>query len=235
MTPSYIIPVSARNGDNLILHSPNMLWYDGSTVIQALDSICIASIDENKEFRFPIQDIYGDIIVGRIESGSISQGDEVVIMPEGYKIGIRSIEVFEKQISKACKGESIGLKIYGEADIYRGQVICSKPLPEPFDLIKATIFCISEHGLKADEPLKIKIATQETGASLHIKERIDAATLQSIDDCSHLENAEIGIVMIKCESPLIFEDFSSVPELGRFVLEKQNNVIAGGVIVNKRQ
>src|SRR4051794_35558129 len=70
--PACIIPISAREGDNITRHSPNMPWYQGSSVVRALDAF--ESIDQPTErpLRLPVQDVYKfdqrRIIAGRVES-----------------------------------------------------------------------------------------------------------------------------------------------------------------------
>lgn len=232
LEPIMVIPISARIGDNVALKSSEMLWYEGPSLIEGLDSLAPSLVDDSDKLRFSVQDVYGDIIVGIVESGSISENDEILLLPDNIKANIKSIEVFEKHMKKAESGESIGITLNKGLDVSRGQILCKGPLPQISSSLNATIFCISEEGLKESDILKIKLATQEMDATLEIKERINTATLENISDRSLLENADIAKVTLSADSDLIFENFQDLPELGRFILEKNGEVVAGGVIIN---
>src|ERR1700733_5261430 len=92
VTPLAVIPISARDGDGVAALSPRTSWYDGPTVIDALDQLEPARPAEQLALRLPVQAIYKfddrRIVAGRIESGTLASGDEVVIMPAGRSVGI---------------------------------------------------------------------------------------------------------------------------------------------------
>jgi len=91
-----VIPISARDGDGVAERTPRISWYKGPTVVEALDALEPARPLEALALRLPVQAIYKfddrRIVAGRIESGSLSAGDEIVIMPAGKIAKIRSVE-----------------------------------------------------------------------------------------------------------------------------------------------
>ena len=104
------IPGSAMEGDNIYKRSERMAWYHGPTLIEALDRVKLSR--ETKPLRFVVQDIYlvdsDKVIVGRVESGIIQKGDEVIFQPSGVKGRIEKIKVFQGELEKAETGDSIG-------------------------------------------------------------------------------------------------------------------------------
>ncbi|EOR26328.1 GTP-binding protein [Clostridium sartagoforme] len=149
--PKKYIPISAYYGENLSKKSDKMNWYNGETVLEALDLFYKEKGLEEKDLRLPIQDVYKfddrRIIVGRIESGKISEGDEIIISPSNKKTKVKSIEYFiesdKKSIEKA--GRAIGITVEDEFFNKRGEVIShvnSKPLSG--DTIEGNIKYIEE-------------------------------------------------------------------------------------------
>src|SRR3990172_1768523 len=131
--PQRIIPISAKQGDNIGSVSGNMSWYQGPFILEALDQFNIRESLNDKPFRFPIQDVYYDvlrstcdvpaerrtsnvepILVGRVSSGKIRVGDEVIIFPTKTRTRVKSIEIFHKEKDiklEAEAGESIGVTL----------------------------------------------------------------------------------------------------------------------------
>src|SRR4051794_13948498 len=129
VTPSAVIPISARDGDGVAERSPRIGWYDGATVVEALDALGPARTQEALAPRLRVQAIYKfddrRIIAGRIESGSLSAGDEVVIMPSARIARIRTVESWPPTSLKARQGagQSVGVTLDRELFVERGDVI----------------------------------------------------------------------------------------------------------------
>jgi sulfate adenylyltransferase subunit 1 (EFTu-like GTPase family) len=100
------------------------------------------------------------------------------------------------------------------------------------DTVPASVFWMSRQPMAAGEALKIKCATQEVPAKVHrIARRIDSSTLEVIDEnASELQNNEIAELTVETKSPVAFETFYDVAELGRFVLVRGHDIVAGGII-----
>ncbi|MCD6547251.1 MAG: GTP-binding protein [Nanoarchaeota archaeon] len=231
--PKYIIPISAKNGDFIAKKSENLSWYDGPTVLEALDSFeKIKELDE-KPFRLPVQDVYNfdkRVIVGRIASGVISKGDEIKIYPSGEVTKIKSVEKYGREIDKASAGESIGLTTEDKVFVDRGDIISKKDEKQPIVTkeINAHIFWMDKEPYKEGERLLFKCATQEVMCEMKIKRVIDSATLETLDK-KIIENRNVADVVIKTEKPVVVESFNEIPPLGRFVLQRQDTC-AGGII-----
>lgn len=233
--PSHIIPISSKEGDCVANRSDKMSWYDGPTLLEALDTLKPPEPNYNKPLRFSVQDVYkydSRIIVGRVESGRLLAGSEVQILPSGEKTSIASIKEYLKEdIKEAVSGKSTGFVTKDKVFVDRGDIICaSDNLPKVTDSFKAHIFWMDKDHLSKDERIILKCSTQETVCKVVEFTRIlDSSTLEEIQDKEKIKNREVADVVIKTDKPIIVESFNNVPELGRFVLERLNTC-AGGII-----
>ena len=236
MNADYYIPISALKGDNVATRSRKMDWYDGPNILQSLDSIKLGSTAEDKSLLFPIQDVYeidgNRIAVGRVEAGRVEAGMEVKILPEGRKSSIKRIEKFQEDRERVFAGESIGVIIEDPNFIQRGSVMCVEG-KEPIvtNRIKANLIWLSKQGFIIDESIRMRLSTQEVNANITcIKKRIDSSSLEVIEeDATRIGNLEIGEVEIRTEEPIVVTKFNDIQELGRFVLVRGNDVVAGGI------
>jgi len=239
--PSYVIPISAKNGDNIAKNSEKLVWYKGRTVLQGLDSFKTEESKSKKVLRFPVQDVYTingkKIVVGRIEQGEIRKGDKVLVLPNKTKTKISSIVVYNNRIAEkntAEAGESIGIIIEDDQSIKRGNLICTETnIPEITNHFRADVFWMSENPLNLKEKITLKLATEESEAVIEkMEKKINSSSLEEIkDDLNHLRETEVGVACIKTAKPLMIDTFSKIPELGRFVLIRNNDIAAGGIIV----
>lgn len=246
--PSYVIPISAKDGDNIASASGNLSWFKGPTVLEALDTFKIPESVKDKPLRFPVQDVYKfdekRIIAGRIVSGTIKSGDEIVLLPSGEKTTVKSIEEWESDKKdpfgkggyarpKAAEaGKSTGITLSDKRFLDRGDVI-SAPDSKPTvtDSFKAHIFWLDGKAYGLGERLTFKCATQEVSCEIERIERVlDSSTLKVLsEDAKTIRNREVADIKIKTSKSVVIEDFNTVPELGRFVFER-SDTCAGGII-----
>ena len=238
--PTYFIPISAFNGENVVKKSDNIKFYSGPTLLEALDSFQKKKEKDENEAVFPVQDVYDidgkKIIVGRIESGKIKSGDSVVILPSGKELKVKTIEKFLENPESASAGESIGITAENIHETKRGDVICGKGrMPKVKNEFTANVFWLSPSRLLRGEKIIMQIATQEVACEIsRIEERMDSSTLEILEEnADSLEETEVGKVIIKTQKPVVIEDFNDVEELGRFVLIKNQDISAGGIITGK--
>jgi sulfate adenylyltransferase subunit 1 (EFTu-like GTPase family) len=233
--PTYVIPISAKEGDNIANKSKKMDWYDNLTVLEALDTFEPHESNNRKPLRFCVQDIYKwdkRIIAGRVETGILKTGDKVVILPSGEKTTIQSIEEFLKDdVKEAESGKATGISTKDKVFIDRGNIICKEDnQPKVVDTFKAHIFWMDKEPLKKDERIVLKCSTQETICEIKEFNRIlDSSTLEEKESKEEIKNREVADVVIKTDKPVVVENFNDVEELGRFVLERLNTS-AGGII-----
>ena len=232
----YYIPISAIEGDNVAKKSENMAWYKGPTFLESLDTMQNKQPPENKPLLFPIQDVYKfddkRINAGRVEAGTISNGEKIKILPSEQNTTVKSIEKFLERPNKAIASECIGMTTTDAVFLDRGNIVClSGSEPKLTDRIPASIFWMTKRDFTSDLKLTIRCSTQETSCKVEsINKRINSSTLELIEENAHIiKNLEVAEVIIKTKKPIAIKDFNDVQELGRFVLVQDENICAGGI------
>ena len=222
-----IIPISAINGDNLVMHSKNMPWYKGKTLLEILEEIEQEKKTYNN-FVFPVQDVYiknGEkILVGNIVSGKVKKGEEVFVFPKGEKVKIEKI-LLPEEVEEAEYPKAIAIALNSN-EISRGDVLAKHEL-KTTNQIKATIFAISEI---ENSTYEFSCSTQKVKCKIKIEEKLDIETLKPVNE-NVLENGDIANAIITLEKPVVVENFYVLPELGKFTIEKEDEILAGGIIL----
>ena len=185
----------------------------------------------------PVQDVYDingkKITVGSVLSGRFKKHEAITVFPCRKTARINSIAVFGKPGKTSIRtGESAGLMIDDLSQIKRGDILASRGSAlEPLTRFNARIFWMSEMPLKINTPLFIRCSTQRVKCHVAgISARIDSSTLETIEvDSDVLHTNEMAGVTIDCASPIILEDFDKIEELGRFILERDDTVLAAGI------
>lgn len=236
--PLKYIPISAFYGENLAVKSEKTPWYKGETVLEALDLFNKEKGLEEKPLRFPIQDVYKfdnrRIIAGRIETGKLSVGDEIVIYPENKVTKVKTIEYFTERDKRDTveAGRSIGITVEDEFFNKRGEFICHKgKAPFTSDIFNSNIFWMGKNSLTKGKKYKIKLATQEVECEVvSFNKVIDATTLKAYEDVEEAKTNDVAEVTIKTKEKICFDKFSDNQHTGRFVIVDGYDVAGGGII-----
>ena len=233
----HFVPASALKGKNVVETTSELGWYEGPTVVQSLETARLPLRGSNG-LRFPIQDMYvidgEDMLVGRVEAGRARVGDEVVLLPEGRRSVIRSLHCFGRTMGSAGAGESIGIRLAGDATGTRGTVLCgSDDLPVVRSRFRARLLWTSDQALRAGERLLLRCTTQETECTIDSIEAVwDTASPGRVDlEEATLSEHRFGIAMIHCQRAVVIESYGPSMVLGRFTLEREGRVAAGGLVV----
>lgn len=237
--PSFIIPISATAGHNIAKKHIDMEWYSGMTMLEVLDTFTNHDLPIEKSLIFPVQDVYkaGDkrILVGRMENGKIRKGQDVLFLPSRKESRINSVEMFLEERNEAEAGESIGVTLNDPLFIERGEIICEKEQqPSVVDRFRANIFWLSRVPFDINEKITIRCATQEVSCNIEkIENRTDSSSLEIIEEnATKLLPTEVGTVIIKTKSPMVVDNFNNTKELGRFVILRNNDTVAGGIVTH---
>ena len=237
------IPVSAWKGDNLIERSPNMPWYKGPTLVEALDSLKPPVKPVDKPLRIPIQNVYsipgaGTVPVGRVETGVLRVGDKVVFMPPGAVGEVRSIQMHYQDLEKAEPGDNIGFAVrgIGKNDIRRGDVAghLDNP-PTVAEEFTARIFVIWHPSAIAPgyTPVIHAHTASISARMIEILAKLDPRTGKVIEEKPQfLKPGDVAIVRFKPIKPMVVEKFSDFPPLGRFAMRDMNRTIGIGIITD---
>ncbi len=238
------IPVSAWTGENLIERSPNMPWYNGPTLVEALDNyIQPPKKPVDKPLRIPIQNVYtipgvGTVPVGRVETGVLRVGDKIVFMPPGVVGEVRSIEMHHQPIQQAEPGDNIGFNVRGvsKKDIKRGDVAghVDKP-PTVAEEFTARIFVIwHPSAITVGYSPVIHAHTASVASRIvEIQAKLDPRTGQVVEkNPQFLKMGDAAIVKFKPIKPMVIEKYSEFPQLGRFAMRDMGKTVGIGVVID---
>jgi len=222
------VPVSAMKGDNLISHSAAMPWYSGKTVMEHLEMVvdpdaALATLPA----RMFVQDVYGEIIAGRLETGRLSAGDAIAIEPGGMKARIARMYIAGKEGKNAHAGQNVGIVIEPPAPVRRGCVCMpAAGSARPVRSIRAHLFCFGMPMKEGDEA-ELICAAQESKA--RIVRIAKAAGKRAVGNGSAVN--EGADVELELGQPLVLERFTEMRATGRFVLSKGGRPVAAGVVL----
>ncbi|MCD6239963.1 translation elongation factor EF-1 subunit alpha [Candidatus Bathyarchaeota archaeon] len=235
------VPVSGWTGDNLVEKSDKMPWYDGPTLIEALDTFELPPKPIDKPLRIPIQDVYtitgvGTVPVGRVETGVLKEGDEVVFMPPNVKGEVKSIETHHTRISKAEPGDNIGFNVRGVAkkDIRRGDVCghVDNPPTVAKEFIGQIIVIYHPTAIAAGYTPVMHFHTGQMAVQfVELIKKFDPRTGQTVEEKpSFLKTGDGALVRFRPLRPIAIETYSDFPEIGRFAIRDMGTTIAAGVV-----
>jgi bifunctional enzyme CysN/CysC len=232
------IPISALAGDNVVKKSENMPWYDGTTLLHHLETVNVGAARNMVDFRFPVQyvirphqDFRG--FAGRIASGTIQPGEEVVVLPSGHGSRVKSVETATGALAHASAGDSVVLTIEDEIDISRGDMIVRKMnVPTVGQKVEALVCWMDETPLDPAVPYVLMHTTRQTKAFIErVVYRIDVDTLHR-EEVETLGLNDIGRLQLSTASPLFFDAYKQNHGTGSFILiDPHTNVtVAAGMI-----
>jgi len=227
------LPISAIEGDNVYKPSQRAKWYRGPTLIEALDAIELEEVSE-KPLRFSVQDTYDvdseKVIVGRVESGTLKEGEELLFQPSGIRTTLRKIKVFPGEIREAISGDSIGIMIGREAE--RGNIGGHvKDPPVSVDKFLGEIVLL-EGSLSRGEEIEIKCGTSKSRCRIdEIREIIDSETGEVTTRNAQVISENEAATIILETQPVVLEKFAEIPELGRFIIIRGRRNVGAGVVL----
>ena len=237
----HFIPLSALNGDNVVDRSEHMPWYNGSTLMNRLESVYIGSDRNLQDFRMPVQwvnrpnlDFRG--FCGTIASGIIRKGDEVMIMPSKKRTHVKDIVTFDGYMDEAFAPLAVTLTFEDEVDASRGDMIV-KPgnVPAMSDTVEAMLVWMAEEPMVPGKTYIVKHSAQTiTGSIESLRYRIDVNTLHS-SPSPQLNLNEIGRCRLSLNEPICFDPYKSNRSTGGLILIDRltNATVAAAMILDR--
>jgi sulfate adenylyltransferase subunit 1 len=238
------IPISAKLGDNVVNRSQNMQWYDGPTLLHALENTYVSSDYERVSCRFPVQyvlrphrDEFHDYraYAGRVGGGLFKKGDKVIVLPSGFHSRIKKIEFLGKEIEQAYPPMSISMLLENDIDISRGNMIVkefSQPtIGQDIDLM---VCWLSEQTLDLGKKYTIKHTTRALKCIVKdVRYKIDINTLHRKEEDKNIGLNDIGRINIRVSSPLFYDTYEKNKITGSVILidENTNNTVGAGMIL----
>ncbi|HEV2125643.1 MAG TPA: adenylyl-sulfate kinase, partial [Chloroflexota bacterium] len=232
------IPISALHGDNIVHHSDKMPWYDGATLLHHLENVKIGADLNLVDFRFPVQyvirphqDFRG--FAGRVVSGTITPGEEVVVLPCGQGSRVRTVERFDRAVEEASPLDSVVLTLEDEIDVSRGAMIVRRMnLPTVGNRFDAILCWMNEAPLDVRTPYLMMHTTRCVKAFVsNLVYRIDVDTLHR-EQVDTFRLNDIGRVEMTTAQPIFFDGYQRNQATGSFVLIDPNThaTVAAGII-----
>jgi bifunctional enzyme CysN/CysC len=234
--PTLFVPVAAREGANLKLRAAEMAWYEGPTLLEALDALVQPAAAVDLPLRMWVQDVYKfderRIVAGRIESGCLRVGDRLLFSPSNATARVASIESWNAAApGEARAGCSVGLTLDEEIFVERGQV-ASHPQRPPLAMnaFRAHLFWLGRRPLAAGAQYRLRHGCAETLAVIERVERIvDTNTLEAAAG-EEVAGGAIAEVIVRLRGLLALDDRAQHPVTGRFVLVDGHQIVGGGTV-----
>ena len=239
----HFIPISALLGDNVVHRSEKMKWYEGVTLMYLLESIHIASDINHIDMRFPVQYVirpYADEFhdyrgyAGRISSGVIRPGDEVVVLPSGFTTKVKSVELDGKKLKEAYAPLSVTVLLEDDIDISRGDMLVREGnLPRQSQDIEAMVCWMSDKPIQLNGKYALKHTTKDVRAVIkEIKYKLDINTLHRITENPSIGMNDVGRITVRTTAPLCFDSYTKNRETGSFILiDEATNVTVGACMI----
>lgn len=238
-----IIPISGYKGDNVMKKSPNMPWWNGPTLLEALNSLQVPPKPIDKPLRLPIQDVYsitgiGTVPVGRVETGVLKVGDQVVFEPSHKSGDVKSIEMHHEPLQQAEPGDNIGFNVRGisKTDIRRGDV-AGHPTNPPTVVASFTaqIVVLNHPSVIAPgyTPVFHAHTAQIACTITEILKTIDPRNGTTKEEHpSHIQTGDVAIVKVVPTKPMVIEKVSEFPPMARFAVRDMGQTVAAGQCID---
>ncbi len=240
--PSHFIPVSGRGGDNIADRSVNLPWYDGPTVLDALDTFRSEPAPVNRPFRMPVQDVFkftkqGDdrrIVAGTIDSGTVRVGDSMIFFPSGKRSRVKSIEAFNRPVQgSAGAGWAVGVTLQEQIYITRGELATleTELRPQVTTRLRVSLFWLGKDPMVKRKEYLLKLGTARVTARIEEVQRVmDASTLDTAEQRTAIQRHDVAECVLKLDRAIACDLAEDIPSTSRFVIVDDYEIRGGGIV-----
>jgi bifunctional enzyme CysN/CysC len=240
--PACCIPVSAVTGENVSRRVPGPGWYDGPTVVEALDLFRTSVPTVDGPLRMPVQGVYKftklddqrRIVAGTIESGTVRVGDELMFFPSGKASRVRSLEAFNAPPrAEARAGEAIGFTLSEQIFVTRGEVAtrAGEEPPAVGTRLRVSLFWLGAQPFRTGRDYTLALGTARVPARLEqIHEVIEATDLCARTGVESVARHQIGHCTLALARPLAFDVGRALFATSRFVIFDGRTIGGGGTV-----
>ncbi|HAH74971.1 MAG TPA: sulfate adenylyltransferase [Kandleria vitulina] len=239
LTNTHLIPVSATVGDNITTHSDNTPWYQGPSLLSYLEDVDVDEGIEEQGFYLPVQRVCRPDhtfrgFQGQVESGEISSGQEVTLLPSGEKANIKSIHVGDKKVNHVFTGQPATIQLDREVDVSRGNVIVDAEGLKVASTFTAEILWMDDNKLVTGKNFYVKIGTKMIpGIITDIIHQIDVNTGEK-KKADHLSKNEIALCRFVLSDRIVIDEFKKHRTLGELiVIDRVTNMTSACGVVNE--
>ncbi len=236
VTPTYIIPISARDGQNIVAQADKMPWYKGPHVLEALERFNVVTLPVHLPLRMPVQDVYKfderRIIAGRIESGTLKVGDRIVFSPSNKSVRVRSIEAWAApQPTEVSAGQSVGFTMDEQIFVERGEIVSHEHhAPLETDVFRARLFWLGRTPMTQGSRYKLKLGAADANVRVQAIERVIDTGDLSTAAATEVKHSAVAEVILQADRMLALDEFANSPITGRFVLVDGYDIAGGGIV-----
>jgi bifunctional enzyme CysN/CysC len=235
------LPVSGREGVNLVTRSSATPWYLGPTVLEVLDAFTAPLAPAAAPFRMAVQDVYRftnfaddrRIVAGAIDSGTLRVGDEVVFYPAGKRARVQSLERFNRPASaSAAAGEAAGFTLDPQIYITRGDLAARAGEPPPLvaTRLRVNLFWLGRAPLVPHKDYVLRLGTARVPMRVErVEQVLDAATLATADRAEVARN-EVAECVLALGRPIALDVHADHAQTGRFVVIDDYEIRGGGIV-----
>ncbi|XP_054849328.1 eukaryotic peptide chain release factor GTP-binding subunit ERF3A [Eublepharis macularius] len=236
----HFMPCSGLTGANLKEQSDFCPWYIGLPFIPYLDNLPNFNRSVDGPIRLPIVDKYkdmGTVVLGKLESGSICKGQQLVMMPNKHNVEVLGILSDDVETESVAPGENLKIRLKGieEEEILPGFILCD-------------INNLCHSGRTFDAQIVIiehkSIICPGYNAVLHIHtciEEVEITALICLVDKKSGEKSktrprfvkqdQVCIARLRTAGTICLETFKDFPQMGRFTLRDEGKTIAIGKVL----
>ncbi len=238
----HTIPMSALAGDNVVVRSEQMDWYQGPTLIELLESLSVYDDEHTAALRFPVQlvarhngheanDFRG--YMGRIEAGTVKKGDKIIVQPNGHQATVKDIVTLDGSLDSASAGKSVTILLDEYVDISRGDMLASAEVPATvLKNFSADVCWLSEEPLNTGRKYWLKHTTRQVAAKVTGIESLLDINTQQRHEGNELKLNGIARINVTVQQPLAADPYEKVRATGSFILidEISHQTVAAGMI-----
>jgi len=236
------VPISGWVGDNMLEPSENLPWWKGLTLLEALDSVTPPKRPVDKPLRVPLQDVYkiggiGTVPVGRVETGVLKPGMNVIFAPSGITTEVKSVEMHHESLPQATPGDNVGFNVKNIAvkDLRRGFVCGDQKDDPPSECsdFTAQVIVLNHPGqIHAGYAPVLDCHTAHIACKFsELLQKVDRRTGKAQEESpKNIKNGDSAIVLMVPSKPMCVESFTDYPPLGRFAVRDMRQTVAVGVI-----
>ena len=237
------LPVSAIEGENVTKRGDKLKWFDGPTLLDAMDLMKVPEKPIKLPLRIPVQDVYtitgvGTVPVGRVETGKLKKGDKIIFEPADKTGEVKTIEMHHEEIPEAVPGDNIGWNVRGISrnDIRRGDVCGHTDTPPTVaDEFTAQIVVLQHPSAitVGYTPVFHCHTAQVASTVTAISKKLDPKTGAVVEENpDFIKSGDAAIITIKPTRPLVIERVKEIPQLGRFAIRDMGQTVAAGMVID---
>jgi elongation factor 1-alpha len=236
------IPTAAIDACNLKERTPDKTpWYEGPSLLEALDQVQLPPKPTDKPLRVPINDVYsikgvGTVPVGRVETGVMKAGMKVTFMPPNKTGEVKSIEMHHEILPEAVPGDNIGFNVRGveRKDLGRGDVAGPSDTPPTVATDYTGQVMVIQHpsAITVGYTPVIHAHTAQVACRFDkILQKLDQRSGQVIEENpDFVKKGESMIATLVPLKPMVIESYKDFPQLGRFAVRDMGMTVAVGIV-----